>query len=379
MSGGGGGGGGQQQQQQQHMMSSGMNASSHMMDGMMDDPGGTMCNMPPGMIMSGMMPGQGSMVSDPSGQPRMSSSQWLQQQQQQHQMRALHPDYGAHQFPPHMALGGGMYGGAGHMSSSQMHRMRMNFGAGGGGGGGAMHQQQQQQSPYIGDDMIPMYGGPSQQQQQQEMQMQMMIQQRRLQARPRMDVGPGAGGGGGAGAQSVLAGGAMVVSQRGATISHPPADLQQQQQQPPPSFPSSLPSNSALASPQPSTRTHAVLGKVAPSPRRPPPHYSDSVLMHQQQGGTSVTGSALQRTGAMATAMPSSGGATDLNSSYASAVAADQARLRFPVGTTPDFGSTSTGAAAAGGHSSLAIDGLQYSKNNPPRDSFSRFVNNLPK
>src|SRR6218665_1675899 len=348
------------QLQQQHMMSPGMN--SHVMDGMMDDPGGTMCNMPPSMIMSGMLSsGQGP---DSSGQPRMSSSQWLQQQH--HQMRSLHPDYGGQQFPHHMALGGGgggMYGS----NMSQMHRMRMNFG---GGGGGPLHQQQQQ-SPYISDDMIPMYGGPSghSQQHQQEMEMEMM-EQRRLQARPRMDGGAG---------QSVNLPGGMVISssQRGiATISHPPSVDMHQQQQQPPSFPSSLPSNSALAS-QPSTRTHTVLGKVTPSPRRPPPHYSDSVLMHQQGGASSVTGGTMQRTSAMVTAMPS--GATDLNP-YASAVAAaDQARLRFPVGTTPDFGGTT------GGHSSSSTvdSGLQYSKNNPPsslRYSFSSpFVNSLPK
>lgn len=326
-------------------MTSGMNPAGHMMEGMLDDPGGPLCNMPPGMtVMPGMVSGQGALADlVGSGQMRI-PSQWSSQQQQQHQLHAMPPDYGQ-QFPPHVVMpAGGMYVGKnGAGAISHMQRMRMNFGR-----GGPMHSQ----PAYVGDDLMPSYGGPMAHPSPSQDQMQMMMQQRCVQARlPRVEMG-GRVNAGSMGQQMMLG-----MQQRCATVGHLPVDIQSPQH--PPSFNCSLPSSPALPVAQPGLRTHA-LGKMVSLPRRPPPHYSDSVMMSPGGAGVPRTPMGLQNASVR----------TDLNSLNSYATASDQSRVRFSaVGANSEYCGMNI-------HSS-SIEGLQHLKN-PQRDMLSRFVNNLP-
>lgn len=323
-------------------MTSGMNPAGHMMEGMLDDPGGPLCSIP---VMPGMVSGQSSALADlvGSGQMRI-SSQWSSQQQQ-HQLHAMPPDY-AQQFQSHAVMpAGGMYAGkngAGALSH-HMQRMRMNFGR-----GGPMHHSQ---PAYVGDDLMPPYGGHMGHPSQSQDQMQMMMQQRCVQARlPRMEMGARVGAGGMG--QPMMLG---MQQQRCATVGHLPVDVQPPPQHPP-SFNCSLPSSSALPA-QPGLRTHALGKMTSLPPRRPPPHYSDSVMMSPGGAGGQRTPMVLQSTSVR----------TDLNS-YATA--GDQARVRFgAVGANSEYCGMNV-------HPS-SIEGLQHMKN-PQRDMLSRFVNNLP-
>lgn len=328
-------------------MASGMNPAGHMMEGMLDDPGGSMCSMPAaGMsVMPGMVSGQSALADlVGSGQMRM-SSQWSSQQQ--HQLHAMPPDYGQ-QFQSHVVMpASGMYAGKnGAGALSHVQRMRMSFGR-----GGLMHSQ----PAYVSDDLIPAYGGPMGHPSHSQDQMQMMMQQRCVQARlPRMEMGARVSGGGMG--QPMMLG--MQQQQRCATVGHLPVDIQQPPQHPP-SFNCSLPSSPALPA-QPGLRTHALGGKMTSLPRRPPPHYSDSVMM--SPGGTGV-----QRTPMV---LQNASVRTDLNSLNSYATASDQSRVRFSaVGANSEYCGMNV--------YSSSIEGLQHMKN-PQRDMLSRFVNNLP-
>lgn len=309
-------------------LSGGMSAGGHMMDDMMDDPHmGHMSMMPNSMGgMRTMMSGE-QMVQGGAG--RMGSSQWLQQQQQQfqqhQQMRCMQSEY---QRYPHMSQQAmGMYGGN---LPPQVQRVRMNF------QGGMAHPQ-----GFGGDGMMMQYGSMSHLQQQQ--QQQMVLNQKRMQLKTQMGavLRPNAG-------PSPMSA-TSVAAQRG--IGQMPVEMPPQQ--PPavtPQQPPALPCSLALSmSSQAGLRTTHGLAKRAPSPRRPPPHYTDTVSM-QSMARRTVTGM-----------MAVQHGTPEMNTYGAD-------HLRFPVGMVPDYGS-SIGAPQ--------MDNVQQFSNST-HGALPRFPNNMP-
>lgn len=303
------------------------------MDDMIDDPSysmGHMSMMPNAMgamrpMMAGEQVGQG-------GAGQMGSPQWLQQQQQfqqqqQQQMRCMPSEYQRYPRMPQQGLG--MYGGN---LPPQVQRVRMNFQSSMG------HAQ-----GFAGDGMMMQYGSMSHLQQQQQ---QMVMNQKRMQLKPQM--APAAIRPNNLPPQMSAT---SVVSQRG--IVQMPVEMPPQPQQQPQQSSSSAPQQPALpcslASSQANLRTAHGLVKCAPSPRRPPPHYTDTVSM-QSMARRMVPGTTRHVV-------------SDRNPYGAE-------HLRFPsMGMAPDYGPSIATPQIEGGIQ-------QFS--NSAHGTLPRFPNNMP-
>lgn len=297
-------------------MSGSMTGGGHMMDDMIDDPSysmGHMSIMP--NAMRPMMAGGGE---------QMGSSQWLQQQQfqqQQQQMRCMPSEYQRYPRMPQQGLG--MYGGN---LPPQVQRVRMNFQS------SMAHAQ-----GFAGDGMMMQYGSMSHIQQQQQ---QVMINQKRMQMKSQMvpairpnNLPPQMSA-------------TSVLSQRGIVqmaVEMPP----QQQPQPSSSAPQQPALPCSLASSQTGLRPAHGLVKRAPSPRRPPPHYTDTVSL-QSMARRMVPGTTRHL-------------ASDRNPYGAE-------HLRFPMGMASDYGSPITAPQ---------MEGVQQFSNGT-HSTLPRFPNNMP-
>lgn len=342
-----------------------MSSAAHMMDDMIEDPnyamGGHMSMMP--NSMGGMRPIMGvvdQMGGQGAGAGRMASPQWLQHQQQ---MRCMPSEY--QRYPSHMSQQGmGMYGGGGGLPP-QVQRVRMNFGGGGGGGG---HPQG---FPSGDGGMMAQYNHMQQQQQQ------MMMHQKRMQLKSQMAAAAAASIRSGPPTGMQTAPSQSIVSQqqqqRGLSqiqMEMQTTQTQQQQQQqpsqqpqqqttvpqaqqptlpcslPPPSMASSAPGASGL---RPTTQG---LAKRAPSPRRPPPHYADTVSMQSM--------ARMQRMmpGVLA---PQHGAGLEM-----AGYGTEQSHLRFPM--APDYSQSLGGAP---------MEGVQQFPSST-HSSLARFPNNMP-
>lgn len=313
-------------------MSGCMTAGGHMMDDMIDDPTypmGHMSMMP--NAMGGMRP---MMAGEQMGQVaagQMGSSQWLQQQQQQQfqqqqQMRCMPSEYQRYPRMPQQGLG--MYGGN---LPPQVQRVRMNFQS------SMAHAQ-----GFAGDGMMMQYGSMSHIHQQQQQQ-QMVMNQKRMQMKSQMvpairpsNLPP-----------QMSATSAM--SQRGIVqvAVEMPQPQQQQQQQPSSSAPQQPALPCSLASSQAGLRPAHGLVKRAPSPRRPPPHYTDTVSM-QSMARRMVPGTTRHL-------------ASDRNPYGAE-------HLRFPMGMASDYGSPITAPQ---------MEAVQQFSNGT-HSTLPRFPNNMP-
>lgn len=188
------------------------------------------------------------------------------------------------------------------------------------------------------DGMMMQYGSMGHMQQQQQ---QMVMHQKRMQLKSQMGatIRPNNG--------PPPMSTTSVVSQRG--ISQMPLDMPPQQPQLSAANPQQpvLPcSHTSSMSSQAGLRTTHGLVKRAPSPRRPPPHYTDTVSM-QSVARRMVAG-----------AMPTQHAAPEMN-----AYGADH--LRFPMGIVPDYG-PSIGSSQ--------MEAVQQFSNNA-HSSLSRFPN----